>query len=106
MTLTCDIPVHLQVLYLIRDRPNVCNQLHLPAQSGSSRMLDLMRRGYTREAYLELVDRVRGIIPGEIVCTFLGKRVFPYRVRLGQTGKCQDVCVKSLPVVPKLRNVL
>ena len=33
-------------------------------------------------------------------------RVFPYGVRLGQTGKCQDVCVKSLPVVTTLCNVL
>ena len=31
---------------------------------------------------------------------------FPYRVRLGQTGKCQEVCVKSPPVVTKFRNVL
>ena len=33
-------------------------------------------------------------------------RVFPYRVRLGQIGKCQNVCVKSPPVVTKLRNLL
>lgn len=53
-----------EVLYLIRDTKNICNQLHMPAQSGSSAVLKAMRRGYTREAYLELVDHIRSIIPG------------------------------------------
>ncbi|XP_043351731.1 mitochondrial tRNA methylthiotransferase CDK5RAP1 isoform X4 [Dermochelys coriacea] len=53
-----------QVLQLIQERRNICKQLHLPAQSGSSRILEAMRRGYTREAYLELVQHVRDSIPG------------------------------------------
>jgi len=53
-----------EVLSLIASTPNICKQLHLPAQCGSSRILDAMRRGYTREAYLQLVDRVRQVIPG------------------------------------------
>ncbi|XP_077688203.1 mitochondrial tRNA methylthiotransferase CDK5RAP1 isoform X3 [Eretmochelys imbricata] len=53
-----------QVLQLIQERHNICKQLHLPAQSGSSRILEAMRRGYTREAYLELVQHVRDSIPG------------------------------------------
>merc|ERR1712137_839905 len=53
-----------RVLYLIRDRPNICNSLHMPAQSGSTKVLEAMRRGHTREAYLELVHRAREIIPG------------------------------------------
>ncbi|NXP79228.1 CK5P1 protein, partial [Ramphastos sulfuratus] len=53
-----------QVLQLIRERHNICKQLHLPAQSGSSRVLAAMQRGYTREAYLELVQHVRDSIPG------------------------------------------
>jgi len=52
-----------EVLYLIRDRANICNQLHVPAQSGSSAVLDYMRRGYTRETYLQLIDNVRHILP-------------------------------------------
>ncbi|KAK6195792.1 hypothetical protein SNE40_001147 [Patella caerulea] len=52
-----------EVLYLIRDRPNICSQIHLPAQSGNSEILEKMRRGYTREAYLELVSHIRDIIP-------------------------------------------
>ncbi|NXD16199.1 CK5P1 protein, partial [Nothocercus nigrocapillus] len=53
-----------QVLQLIQERHNICKQLHLPAQSGSTRVLEAMRRGYTREAYLELVQHVRDSIPG------------------------------------------
>ncbi|XP_015220191.2 mitochondrial tRNA methylthiotransferase CDK5RAP1 isoform X4 [Lepisosteus oculatus] len=52
-----------EVLQLIQERGNICKQIHLPAQSGSSRVLQAMRRGYTREAYLELVAHIRGIIP-------------------------------------------
>lgn len=52
-----------EVLHAIRDFPNICNQLHLPAQSGSTQVLQNMRRGYSREAYLELVDHVRSTIP-------------------------------------------
>lgn len=53
-----------QVLEVIRKRPNVCKAIHLPAQSGNNEILEKMRRGYTREAYLDLVDRIRDYIPG------------------------------------------
>ncbi|CAB80305.1 putative protein [Arabidopsis thaliana] len=52
-----------ELLYLMRDRHNICNLIHLPAQSGNSRILEQMRRGYTREAYLDLVKKIRSIIP-------------------------------------------
>ena len=53
-----------EVLRVIAARPNVAKQLHMPAQSGSSSVLERMRRGYTREAYLDLVERARRDIPG------------------------------------------
>uniref|UniRef100_A0A8C8VL06 Mitochondrial tRNA methylthiotransferase CDK5RAP1 n=1 Tax=Pelusios castaneus TaxID=367368 RepID=A0A8C8VL06_9SAUR len=53
-----------EVLQLIQERHNICTHLHLPVQSGSTRILEAMRRGYTREAYLELVQHVRESIPG------------------------------------------
>jgi len=53
-----------EVLTLIANTPNICNQLHLPAQCGSTRVLEAMRRGYSREAYLELVQHVREMLPG------------------------------------------
>nr|XP_033330011.1 CDK5RAP1-like protein [Megalopta genalis]XP_033330012.1 CDK5RAP1-like protein [Megalopta genalis]XP_033330013.1 CDK5RAP1-like protein [Megalopta genalis] len=52
-----------EVLQLIAERPNICNEIHLPAQSGNSAILEKMRRGYTREAYLDLVHHIRSIIP-------------------------------------------
>ena len=48
----------------IRDLPKVCKHLHLPVQSGADRVLTLMRRRYTRDAYLALVARVRSEVPG------------------------------------------
>jgi len=57
------------VLYTMRDHKNICNYIHLPAQSGNSRILDLMRRGYTREWYMEKVERIREIIPGCAIST-------------------------------------
>lgn len=52
-----------EVLKLIQEKPNICQQLHLPAQSGSDAMLEAMGRGYTRAAYLDLVHHIRSIIP-------------------------------------------
>lgn len=52
-----------EVLQLIAERPNICKEIHLPAQSGNSRILERMRRGYTREAYIDLVHHIRQIIP-------------------------------------------
>lgn len=52
-----------ELLHLIKERPNICKSLHIPAQSGSTTTLERMRRGYTREAYLELIDRIREILP-------------------------------------------
>nr|XP_056700547.1 mitochondrial tRNA methylthiotransferase CDK5RAP1 [Euleptes europaea] len=53
-----------EVFQLMWERPNLCKQIHLPAQSGSTRVLEYMRRGYTREAYLELVHHIRASLPG------------------------------------------
>ena len=53
----------------MRDLPKVCKHIHLPVQSGSSRILAAMRRRHTREAYLDLVSRIRAAIPGVTVST-------------------------------------
>jgi tRNA-2-methylthio-N6-dimethylallyladenosine synthase len=51
------------LLHLIAERPNLCNYIHIPAQAGSDTMLERMRRPYTREQYLTLIERMREIIP-------------------------------------------
>ncbi len=52
-----------EVLFTMAKYHNICNYIHLPVQSGSSRMLQLMNRTYTREWYLAKVARIREIIP-------------------------------------------
>ena len=52
-----------ETLQVIADVPNVCKHIHLPVQSGSSRILKLMNRKYTREWYLDRVAAIRRIIP-------------------------------------------
>ncbi len=52
-----------EVLYTIAKYENICNYIHLPVQSGSTRMLQLMNRTYTREWYKAKVDRIREVIP-------------------------------------------
>ena len=47
----------------MRERANICKQIHMPAQSGSSAVLKRMKRPYTREAYLDLIDHIRSILP-------------------------------------------
>ncbi|HLP83681.1 MAG TPA: MiaB/RimO family radical SAM methylthiotransferase [Phycisphaerales bacterium] len=50
------------VLEVIRDHPRICRYLHVPAQSGSDRLLKAMNRGYTVSEYLEFLDRARAIL--------------------------------------------
>lgn len=51
------------VLFTIAKYENICNYIHLPIQSGSTRILQLMNRTYTREWYIKKVDRIREILP-------------------------------------------
>ena len=65
--------------------PKVCRHLHLPVQSGSTRVLEAMRRRYTRESYLELVGAIRDRLPDVALSTdmIVG---FPGRDRRGLRG--------------------
>jgi tRNA-2-methylthio-N6-dimethylallyladenosine synthase len=51
------------VLYTMAKYENICNYVHLPVQSGSSRLLDMMNRGYTREWYIDRIAAIKRIIP-------------------------------------------
>ncbi len=52
-----------EVLFTIKKYENICNYIHLPVQSGSSRVLQMMNRTYSREWYIAKVDRIREILP-------------------------------------------
>ena len=53
----------IDVLKKISKYENICNYIHLPVQSGSTRILKLMRRGYDRRRYIQLIDNIKKIIP-------------------------------------------
>ena len=63
------------ILQVIAKSPRICPYLHVPAQSGSNRILKAMNRGYTVEEYLDFIDRARAIVPnvsiaGDIIVGF------------------------------------
>jgi len=55
--------MHESVLHVIAKYHNICNYIHLPVQSGSTRILKEMNRQHTREEYMALVDKIKAIIP-------------------------------------------
>ncbi len=66
------------ILFAMRDLPNVCEYLHIPAQSGSDAVLRRMNRGYTRAEYDALIDRAGDIVPdiaiaGDFIVGFPGE---------------------------------
>lgn len=58
-----------EVLYTIAKHENICNYIHLPVQSGNSRILDLMNRTYDRDWYIDRINAIRRIIPECAVST-------------------------------------
>lgn len=58
-----------EVLYTMAMYENICSHIHLPVQSGSTRILELMNRGYSREFYLNRVEAVRRILPEASIST-------------------------------------
>jgi len=83
-------PVHL--LKLIAERPNIAKQVHIPAQSGSDSVLARMRRGYTKDAYLSLIDRIREEIPNvtlssDFIVGFCGETEEEFQETLGLAAK-------------------
>ena len=67
-----------EVIYTMAKYENICKHIHLPVQSGSSIMLEKMRRKYNREWYLERVDKIRSVIPDcgittDVIAGFCGE---------------------------------
>jgi tRNA-2-methylthio-N6-dimethylallyladenosine synthase len=82
-----------ETLHVIADVPNVCKHIHLPVQSGSSKILKAMNRKYTREWYLDRVAAIRKIIPDcglstDIFCGFCGETEDDHRQSLSLMMEC------------------
>ena len=83
-----------ETLHVIAGEPNVCRHIHLPVQSGSSRILKLMNRKYDREWYLERVAAIRRIIPDcglstDIFCGFPGETEEDHQLSLSLMEACR-----------------
>ncbi len=75
------------------ENPKVCRHLHLPVQSGSSRLLKIMNRHYTKEDYLSLVDRIREAMPDIALTT---------DIMVGFPGETEEDFEDTLDVVRKV----
>jgi len=78
----------------VAELPKVCKSIHLPIQSGSTRILEDMNRKYTQEGYLNLVERLRTAIPGLAISTDL---------IVGYPGETEEDFAATLEVVRQVR---
>ena len=60
-----------ETIYAVRDLEKVCNQIHVPLQSGSSKLLAKMHRGYNKERFIQKIDMIKSIIPDISLTTCL-----------------------------------
>lgn len=82
-----------ETLKVIAKYPNVCKHIHLPVQSGSNRILQLMNRKYTREWYLERVAAIRRIVPDcglttDIFCGYHSETEEDHQLSLSLMRQC------------------
>jgi tRNA-2-methylthio-N6-dimethylallyladenosine synthase len=98
--------VSARLIAAIRDLPKVCKHLHLPVQSGSNDVLARMRRRYTRESYLELVDRLRSEIPAialstDVIVGFPGETAEDFEATLDLTARVRFHSMFSFKYSPR-----
>ena len=98
--------VPIRLIHAVRDLPKVCKHFHLPAQSGSTRVLDAMRRRYTRESYVELVAQLREMVPGitlttDIIVGFPGETEADFEETLSLTEAVRYESMFSFKYSPR-----
>lgn len=83
-----------ELIEAIRDTEKVCNHLHLPIQSGSSRLLKKMNRNYTKEDYIGMLEKAKTMIPGIGLST---------DIIVGFPGETEEDFLETLDVMEKIR---
>ena len=83
-----------ELIGVMRDSKKICRHLHLPVQSGSTRILEKMNRRYTKESYLDLVARIKKAIPDISLTT---------DIIVGFPGETEEDFQETLDVVRKVR---
>lgn len=82
------------LIQVMKESKKICNHLHLPVQSGSSRILKIMNRSYTKEEYLALVERIKTAMPDISLTT---------DIIVGFPGETEEDFLETLDVVKKVR---
>lgn len=120
-----------ELMRAVADLPRICEHIHLPVQSGSSRILKMMNRGYTADEYMTKVEKLREIVPGISLTTdvivgfpgetdddfertrllfervrFDGAYVFKYSPRSGTAAADYDECVDPETITHRHRVLL
>lgn len=83
-----------ELIYAMRDCNKVCRHIHLPVQSGSTRLLKIMNRNYTKEKYIEIADKMKKEIPGIAITT---------DIIVGFPGETEDDFNETMDLVEKVR---
>lgn len=82
-----------ELIEVMKNSKKICKHLHLPIQSGSTRLLTLMNRRYTKESYLELVDKIKKAVPDISLTT---------DIIVGFPGETEEDFLETLDVVQKV----
>lgn len=83
-----------ELIEVMKNSTKICNHLHLPVQCGSSRLLKIMNRHYTKEQYLNLVDKIKEAVPNISLTT---------DIIVGFPGETEEDFQETLDVVRKVR---
>ncbi|ADV45465.1 tRNA (N6-isopentenyl adenosine(37)-C2)-methylthiotransferase MiaB [Nitratifractor salsuginis] len=89
-------PLHMDDAFLeeFASNPKICPQIHVPLQSGSTRLLKRMKRGYSKEWFLDRCERIRAMVPGVAIST---------DIIVGFPGESEEDFAETMEVVEKVR---